>query len=81
MARDESRRARPDVRFRARAISAFIAEIARRLTALLTGEVPTRHLMRPVHSGGRRRPGRAAYLANQSSGQYARTAACVQWSS
>jgi hypothetical protein len=43
-------------------ISAFIVEIARRLTALLTGKVPTQHLMHPVHSVCRRRPKRAAYL-------------------
>jgi hypothetical protein len=52
---DVSRRADSDVRSLGHAISAFIAEIARRLSALQTGDVPTRHLMCPVQSDGRRR--------------------------
>jgi hypothetical protein len=40
--------------------SAFIAERTRRLSTLLTGDVPPRHLLRPVHSAGRRRQGHPA---------------------
>jgi hypothetical protein len=36
--------------------SAFIADKARRLSIPLTDDVPSRHLMRPVHYAGRRRP-------------------------
>jgi hypothetical protein len=54
VARDISQRAEPDVRLLGRAVSAFIAERTRRLSTLLTGNVPPRHLMRPVHSAGRR---------------------------
>jgi hypothetical protein len=63
---DVGQRAEPDVRPRSHAISAFITEIARRLTALRAGDVPTRHLLRPVQSDGRRRPDQAAYLSNQT---------------
>jgi hypothetical protein len=51
---DISQRAEPDV---SHAVSAFIAERTRRLPTLLTGDVPPQHLMRPVHSAGRRRQG------------------------
>jgi hypothetical protein len=37
-----------------RAASAFIADKARRLSIPLAGDVPPRHLMRSVHSNGRR---------------------------
>ena len=57
IARDVSRRAEPDMRPLGHTISTFIAEKTRRLSALLTGDVPPRHLMCPVHSAGRRRPG------------------------
>jgi hypothetical protein len=60
VARDISQRAEPDVRPLGRAVSAFIAERTRRLSALLTGDVPPRHLMRLVHSAGRRRQGHPA---------------------
>jgi hypothetical protein len=53
-ARDVSQRAEPDVRPLGRAASAFIADKARRLSIPLTGDVPPRHLMSPVHSTGRR---------------------------
>jgi hypothetical protein len=56
IAHDVSQRAEPDVRPLGYAISAFIAEKTRRLSALLTGDVPSCHLMCPVHSDGRRRP-------------------------
>ena len=75
-ARDVSRRARPDVRPPGCVAPAFIADKARRLSVLLTGDVPPqhlmspfysagrdvlpRHLMCPVHSTGRRRPGHPA---------------------
>jgi hypothetical protein len=49
-----------DVRALGHVISPFIAEGTRRLSALLTGDVPPRHLMRLVHSAGRRRQGRPA---------------------
>jgi hypothetical protein len=63
---DVRQRAEPGVRPQGHVISAFIAEIVRRLTALRAGDVPTRHLMRPVHSDGRRRPDQAACLSNQA---------------
>jgi hypothetical protein len=53
---DVSQRAEPDVRPPGYAAPAFIADKARRLSIPLTGDVPPRHLMRPVHSAGRRRP-------------------------
>jgi hypothetical protein len=55
MARDVSRRVDSNVRPLGHVIFAFIAEIARRLSALQTGGVPTQHLMCPVQSDGRRR--------------------------
>jgi hypothetical protein len=65
---DVGRRVEPGVRPWGHAISTFIAEIARRLTALQAGDVLTWHLMRPVHSDGRRRPDQAACLSNQTTG-------------
>jgi hypothetical protein len=56
-ARDVSQRAEPDVRPLGHAVYAFIAEKTRRLTIPLIGDVPLQHLMCPVHSTGRRRPG------------------------
>jgi hypothetical protein len=53
VARDISQRAEPDVRPLGRAVSAFIAERMRRLSTLLTGDVPLQHLMRPVHFADR----------------------------
>jgi hypothetical protein len=41
-------------------VSAFIAERTRRLPTMLTGDVPSQHLMRHVHSAGRRRQGHPA---------------------
>jgi hypothetical protein len=55
VAHDISQRAEPDVRPLGRMVSAFIAERTCRLSTLLTGDVPSQHLMRPVHSAGRRR--------------------------
>ena len=55
VARDISQRAEPDVRPLGRVVSAFIVERTRRLSTLLTGNVPPQHLMCPVHSAGRRR--------------------------
>jgi hypothetical protein len=52
-ARDVSQRVEPDVRPLDRTVSAFITERTRRLSTLLTGDVPSQHLMRPVHSAGR----------------------------
>jgi hypothetical protein len=60
VARDISQRAETDVRPLGRAVSAFIAERTRRLSTLLTGDVPSQHLMCPVHSAGRRRQGHPA---------------------
>jgi hypothetical protein len=57
VARDISQRAEPDVRPVDRVNSAFITEGTRRLSTLLTGDVPPQHLLRPVHSAGRRRQG------------------------
>jgi hypothetical protein len=55
VARDISQRAEPDVRPLDHADSTFIAERTRRLSTLLTGDMPPQHLLRPVHSAGRRR--------------------------
>jgi hypothetical protein len=55
VARDVIQRAEHDVRPLGRAVSAFIVERTHRLSTLLTGDVPPHHLMRPVHSAGRRR--------------------------
>jgi hypothetical protein len=60
VARDVSQRAEPDVRSLGCAVSTFIAERTRRLSTLLTGDVPPQHLLRPVHSAGRRRQGHPA---------------------
>jgi hypothetical protein len=60
VARDISQRAEPDVRSLGPAVSAFIAERTRRLSTLLTSDVPPQHLMRPVHSAGRRSQGHPA---------------------
>jgi hypothetical protein len=77
IARDVSQRAEPDVRPLGHAISTFIAEKTRRLSALLTGDVSPRHLMSPVHSVGRRRLGHSTggVPVQSNSGQYAHTAA------
>jgi hypothetical protein len=55
--RDLGQRAERDVRALSRVASAFIVEGTRRLSTLLTGDVPTRHLLRHVHSAGWRRQG------------------------
>jgi hypothetical protein len=57
VAHDISQRVEPDVRPLDHTVSAFIAGRTRRLSTLLTGDVPPQHLMRPVHSAGRRRQG------------------------
>jgi hypothetical protein len=77
--RDVSQRAEPDVRPLGRAVSAFIAEKMRRLSTPLTGDVPLQHLMCPVHSAGRQRPGRlAGGVPVRSAGrQCAHAAACT----
>jgi hypothetical protein len=82
MTRDVNRRADSDVRPLGHAISAFIAEIAR-LSALEIGDAPTRHLMCPVHSDGRRRPDHptGGVPVQSDNGQYAHTAARAQRSS
>jgi hypothetical protein len=60
VAHDVSQRVEPDARPLGRAVSAFITERTRRLSTLLTGDVPPQHLMRPVHSASRRRQGHPA---------------------
>jgi hypothetical protein len=76
VARDISQRAEPDVRPLGHAVSAFIAERTCRLCTLLTDDVPSQHLMHPVHSTGRRRQGQPADSAHVQSiiKQYARAA-------
>jgi hypothetical protein len=78
-ARDVSQRAEPDVRPLGCAASAFIVDKARRLSIPLAGDVPPRHLMRPVHSVGRRRPVHSAggVPVHSTGRQYARAAACT----
>jgi hypothetical protein len=75
IAHDVSQRAEPDVRPLGHTISTFIAEKTHRLSTLLTGDVPPRHLMCPVHSAGRRRPGHptGGVPVQSDSGQYAPT--------
>jgi hypothetical protein len=48
IARDVSQRAEPDVRPLGHTISAFIAKMTCHLSAPLTGDVPSRHLMYPA---------------------------------
>jgi hypothetical protein len=60
VARDVSQRAEHDVSPLGHAASAFIAEKTRRLSILLTDDVLPQHLMCPVHSAGRWRPGHPA---------------------
>jgi hypothetical protein len=60
VARDISQRAGPDVRpIQPCSLCIYCGEDAPPATAL-TGDVPSRHLMRPVQSAGRRRQGRPA---------------------
>jgi hypothetical protein len=79
VARDVSQRVEPDVRPLGRAVSAFIAERTRRLSTLLTGDVPPQHLLWPVHSAGRRRPDHPAggVPVQSIAKQYARAARCT----
>jgi hypothetical protein len=57
---DVGQRVEHDVRALGRAASAFIAARTRRLSTLLTDDVPLRHLLRPIHSAGRCRQGHPA---------------------
>jgi hypothetical protein len=82
IARDVSQWVEPDIRPLGHTISAFIAEMTRRLSALLTGDVPSRNLMCLVHSTSRQRPDRPTggvpvQLDNE---QYTRAAARAAWS-
>jgi hypothetical protein len=79
VARDISQRAEPDVRPLDRADSSFIMEGMRRLSTLLTGDVPPQYLLRSVHSAGRRRQGHPADGAPVQSTikQCARVARCT----
>jgi hypothetical protein len=77
--RDVGQRAEHDVRALGGAASAFIAERTRRLSTLLTGDVPPWYLLRPVHSAGRRRQGtlQTAHLSSPVPKQCARAARCI----
>ena len=79
VARDVSQWAEPDVRPLGRAVSVFIAEKTRRLSIPLTDNVPPRHLMCPVHSAGRQRPGHPAggVPVQSIAKQYARAARSI----
>jgi hypothetical protein len=76
---DVSQRAEPDVRPLGYATSVFIADKARRLSIPLVGGVPPLHLLRPVHSAGRRRPVHSAggVPVHSTGRRYAHTAACT----
>ena len=76
---DVSMRDGPDVRPLGHAAPAFIVERMHCLTTPLTGDVPLQHLMCPVHSAGRQRPGRlAGGVPVRSAGrQCAHAAACT----
>jgi hypothetical protein len=78
-ARDISQRAEPDVRPLGYVASAFIEDKARRLSIPLAGGVSPLHLLRPVHSSGRRQPVHSAggVPAHSTSRRYAHTAACT----
>jgi hypothetical protein len=77
VARDISQQAGPDVSPLGRAVSAFITERTRRLSTLLTDDVPPQHLMCPVHSAGRRRQGHPADGAHVQS--IVKQYACAVW--
>jgi hypothetical protein len=78
-ARDVSQRVEPDVRPLGYASSAFIGGKARCLSIPLADGVPPLHLMRPVHSAGRRRPVHSVgSVPIHSTGRWhAHTAACT----
>jgi hypothetical protein len=60
VARDISQRAEPDVRpLKPRSLCIYCGEDVPPAT-MLTDDVPSQHLMRPVHSAGRRRQGHPA---------------------
>jgi hypothetical protein len=82
IARDVSQWVEPDVRPLGHAIYAFIEEMTHRLSALLTGDVPSQHFMCPVHSTSRQRPDRptGGVRVQSDSKQYARAAARAAWS-
>jgi hypothetical protein len=67
--RDVSWWAEPDVRPPGYATPAFIVDKACRLSVLLTGDVPPRHLMSPVHSTGRDVPPRHLMCPVHSAGR------------
>jgi hypothetical protein len=79
IARDVSQWTEPDVRPLGRAATTFIVEKTRRLSIQLTGDVPPRHLMCPIHSAGRRRLGHPTGCVPVQSivKQYARAARCT----
>jgi hypothetical protein len=60
IARDVGQRTGHDIRALSRAASAFIVERTCRMSALLIGDVPPRHLLCLVHSASRRRQGHPA---------------------
>jgi hypothetical protein len=78
-ARDVCQWAEPDIRPLRSAASAFIADKARRLSIPLAGDVPPRHLMRPVHSADRRQPVHSVggVPVHFTGRQYAHAAACT----
>jgi hypothetical protein len=78
-ARDVSQRAKPDVRPLGYTTFAFIEDKVRRLSIPLAGGVPPLHLLRPVHSSGRRRPVHSAGgVPTHSTGRrHTHTAACT----
>jgi hypothetical protein len=77
--RDVGRRVERDVRALGPTVSAFIAERTCHLTTLLTDDVPPRHLLRPIHSTGRRRRAtlQTAHLFSPLSKQCARATRCT----
>jgi hypothetical protein len=79
IARDVSQRAEPDVRPLGNVVSAFIAEKTFHMSIPLTDDVPPQHLICPVHSAGRRRPGHPAGDVPVQSivKQYTRAARCT----
>jgi hypothetical protein len=78
-ARDVSQQAEPDVRPLGYAASTFIEDKACRLSIPLAGGVPPLHLLRPVHSAGRRRPVHSAggVPVHSTGRRHAHTTACT----
>jgi hypothetical protein len=79
IARDVSQRAEPDVRSLGHTASTFIVKNTRHLSIPLTDDVLPQHLMCPVHSASKQRPGHPTDGVSVQSivKQYAHAARCT----